>query len=139
MPAGDVCYEFGFWTLPSSKAAASSIAKGEVVDLSQARRCAQGDTGPFGVALEAIPQGADMRGRVLMKGVVYVAAGGAVGALSYVRPGDGGAVLAAQRIAVTVPSGEVAVTSTAAQPNLVESGSIPGWGSYTPATVGGPG
>lgn len=125
MAAGDIKYEYGFWLLPVSKNATAAINKGDVVSLPDGRKCAAGDGGPFGVAIQDIANGEDMKGKVLIGGVVEVVASGAISQLSFVKPWDNGRVAAASKIAVTVPSGATNVTSTSAQPDLTESGSIP--------------
>lgn len=125
MAAGDIPYEYGFFMLPTSKNATAAIAKGDVVSLPDGRKCAAGDGGPFGVAIKAIASGADMKGNVLIKGAADVVAAGTISQFSYVKPAANGQVDAASKISVAVPSGGTTVTSTAAQPDLTESGSIP--------------
>ncbi|MEM2925696.1 MAG: DUF2190 family protein [Methanocellales archaeon] len=123
MAAGNVIYEYGFFLLPVSKTAAAAIAKGDVVSLADGRKCAAGDDGPFGVAITDIASGEDMKGKVLIKGVVKVVASGAIGQFKFVAPDANGKVKEAAALSVSIPSGETTVTSTAAQPNLVEAGS----------------
>ncbi len=125
LAAGDVRYEFSYMKLPTSKNATADIAKGEVVSLKDGRKCAASDPGPFGVATEAISNGSDMRGKVLIKGVVDVTASGSIGQFNYVKPDANGKVAQAAKITVTVPSGSTSVLSKAAQPDLTETGSIP--------------
>jgi len=125
MAAGDIRYEYAFWLLPVSKNATAAISKGDVVSLPDGRKCAAGDGGPFGVAIADIASGEDMKGKVLVKGAVDVVANGAISQLKFVKPAANGRVEAAAKMAVAVPSGATTVTSTAAQPDLTESGSIP--------------
>jgi len=125
MAAGDIRYEFAFFLLPTSKNATVAIAKGDVVSLPDGRKCAAGDGGPFGVAIQAIALGEDMKGKVLIKGAADVVAAGTINQYSYVKPAANGQVAAAAKISVAVPSGATNVTSTAAQPDLTEAGSIP--------------
>jgi predicted RecA/RadA family phage recombinase len=123
MAAGDVIYEYGFFLLPTSKNATANIAKGDVVSLKDGRKCMAGDDGPFGVAITDIANGEDMKGKVLIKGIVKVVASGSIGQFTYVAPDDNGKVKAAAALSVSVPIGDTPVTSNAAQPNLVETGS----------------
>jgi hypothetical protein len=123
MAAGDVIYEYGFFILPTSKNATAAIAKGDVVSLQDGRKCAAGDDGPFGVAIADIANGEDMKGKVLIKGVVKVVASGSISQFAYVAPDANGKVKAAAVLSVSVPTGETPVTSNAAQPNLLEAGS----------------
>jgi hypothetical protein len=123
MAAGDVMYEYGFFLLPTSKTATAAISKGDVVSLTDGRKCAAGDDGPFGVAITDIANGEDMKGKVLIKGVVKVVASGSIGQFAYVAPDNNGKVKAATALSVSVPTGDTPVTSNAAQPNLVEAGS----------------
>ncbi len=125
MAAGDVKYEFNYMVLPTSKNAAAAITKGEVVSLKDGRKTAALDPGPFGVAIADIANATDMKGKVLIKGVVDVTASGQVGQFNFVKPDANGKVAQAAKIAVAVPAGATAVTSKAAQPDLTESGSIP--------------
>jgi len=123
MAAGDVMYEYAFFLLPTSKTATAAIATGDVVSLADGRKCAAGDDGPFGVAIADIANGEDMKGKVLIKGIVKVVASGAIAQFKFVAPDANGRIKAAVPLSVTVPSGATAVTSTAAQPDLVEAGS----------------
>jgi len=125
LAAGDVKYEFNYMVLPTSKNATADIAKGEAVSLKDGRRTAASDPGPFGVAIAAIASGAEMKGKVLIKGVVDVTASGIVGQFNFVKPDANGKVAQASTINVVVPAGSTAVTSKAAQPTLTKSGSIP--------------
>ena len=125
MAAGDIKYEYAFFLLPTSKNATAAIAKGDVVSLPDGRKCAAGDGGPFGIAIKAIASGEDMKDKVLIKGAADVVADGAINQFTYVKPAANGQVEAAAKIAVAVPAGATTVPSTAAQPDLTESGSIP--------------
>ena len=93
MAAGDIKYEYALWLLPVARAAAADISKGQLVSLSGGAPAAAGDHAPFGVAIEDIASGEDMRGKVVISGVVEVVAGGPISALSYVKAGDGGRVV----------------------------------------------
>ncbi len=125
MTAGDIKYEYAFFLLPVSKTATADISKGDVVSLPDGRPCQAGDGGPFGVAIEDIASGEDMKGKVLIKGAIDVVAAGAISQLSFVKPDANGRVSAASKITVTIPAGATTVTSDAAQPDLIEAGSIP--------------
>jgi len=125
MAAGDIQYEYAFWLLPVSKNATAAITKGDVVSLPNGRKCTTGDGGPFGVAIADIVNGEDMKGKVLFKGAIDVVANGVINQFTYLKPAANGRVESATKIAVAVPSGATPVTSTAAQPDLTESGSIP--------------
>lgn len=115
-------YEYAFFLLPTSKTATADIAKGDVVSLPDGRKCAAGDDGPFGVAVRDIANGEDLKGKVLVKGVVKVVANGAIAQFKYVAPDANGRVKQASPVAI--PEGATTVTSTAAQPPLT--------GSYCP-------
>lgn len=119
MAAGDVMYEFNFFLLPVSKAAAADIAKGDVVSLADGRKCQAGDDGPFGVAVRDIAAGEDMKGKVLIRGIVKVKASGAIAQFKYVAPDANGKVKQASPVAI--PSGTTTVTSTSANPALTGS------------------
>ncbi len=84
--AGDIDMTHDFFLLPSSKNATAAIAKGDIVTLSAGRKFAAGDKGPYGVATQAIASGADMKGKVIIDGVVYVKAVGAILQFSAVMP-----------------------------------------------------
>ena len=93
MAAGDIAYEYAFFLLPVSKTASTAISKGQLVKLSDGDPAASGDYGPFGIAIDDIAANEDMKGKVLIKGVAYATAGGAISALTYVKAGDGGKVV----------------------------------------------
>jgi len=95
MSAGDVIYEYGFWLLPTSKNATAAISKGDVVSLPDGRKCATGDSGPFGVAITDIASGENMQGKVLIKGTAKVVTSGAISQFAYVAPDNNGKVKAA--------------------------------------------
>jgi hypothetical protein len=86
--AGDIDMTHDFFLLPASKNATAAIAKGQIVSLKDGRPWQTGDKGPFGVANQAVASGADMKGKVLVDGVVWVAAGGAIAQFSAVVPSD---------------------------------------------------
>ncbi len=119
--AGDVDITHDFFLLPSSKNAASAIAKGDIVQLNAARTWTAGDKGPFGVAREAIASGADMKGKVVLDGVVWILANAAISQFDAVTPATGQRVATA--VALAIPSGGTAMTSTSANPAL--TGSLP--------------
>jgi len=125
LAAGDVKYEFNYMVLPTSKNSTAAITKGEVVSLKDGRKTAAADGGPFGVAIADIANAAEMKGKVLIKGVVDVTASGQIGQFNFVKPDTNGKVAQAAKIDVTVPAGSTAVTSKSAQPTLTKSGSIP--------------
>jgi hypothetical protein len=87
--AGDIDMTHDFFLLPSSKNATAAINKGDIVTLQAGRRFAIGDKGPYGVANQAIASGADMKGKVVIDGVVYVAAVGAIAQFAGVMPANG--------------------------------------------------
>ncbi len=86
MAPGDIRRESEFFLLSYSKAATADIAKGDIVTLSAGRSYQANDVGPFGVATRAIANGADMKGRVLIDGVVSVLAGDAIAQFKRVYP-----------------------------------------------------
>lgn len=88
--AGDIDMAHDFFFLPASKNATAAIAKGDIVTLSAGRKFANGDKGPYGVANQAIASGADMKGKVVIDGIVYVAAVASVAIFSAVTPAGGG-------------------------------------------------
>lgn len=63
--------------------------------------------------------------------IVPVTAGGAISAGAYVASDANGKAVAASPLSVSVPAGATQVTSTAAQPDLVEAG------GYLPQAVNG--
>ena len=93
MAAGDIAYEYSFFLLPVSKTAAANITKGQLVDLDGGDPADSGDYGPFGIAIDDIAANEDMKGKVLIKGVAYATAGGAISALTYVKAGTDGKVV----------------------------------------------
>jgi hypothetical protein len=86
--AGDVDMNVDFLLLPFDKNATAAIAKGQIVSLKDARPWQTGDKGPFGIANQAVSSGSSMRGKVLIDGVIWVAAGGAINQFSPVVPSD---------------------------------------------------
>ncbi|MGA2971898.1 MAG: hypothetical protein ABSE39_04640 [Candidatus Bathyarchaeia archaeon] len=86
--AGDIDRTHDFDLLYVSKNATAAIAKGNIVSLKDGRPWQSGDTGPFGVANQAVASGADMKGKIIVDGVVWVAAGGAITQFSSVVPSD---------------------------------------------------
>lgn len=84
--AGDIDMTHDFFLLPSSKNSTATIAKGDIVTLSAGRKFTGGDKGPYGVATQAIISGTDMKGKVLVDGVVYVKAVGQIAQFSAVMP-----------------------------------------------------
>jgi hypothetical protein len=77
-----------FFLLPSSKNATAAIVKGQIVSLKDGRAWQSGDKGPFGIANQAVASGADMKGKIVVHGLVYVAAGAAINQFSPVVPSD---------------------------------------------------
>lgn len=86
--AGDVDMNVDFLLLPFDKNATAVIAKGQIVSLKDGRPWQSGDKGPFGIANQAVASGSSMRGKVLIEGVIWVAAGGAINQFSPVAPSD---------------------------------------------------
>jgi hypothetical protein len=86
--AGDIDMTHDFFLLPSSKNATADITKGDIVTLSAGRKWAWGDKGPYGVATQAITNGTNMKGKVIVDGVVYVKAVGAISQFSAVMPAN---------------------------------------------------
>jgi hypothetical protein len=86
--AGDIDMTHDFFLLPSSKNATAAIAKGNIVSLKDGRPWQSGDKGPFGVANQAVANGADMKGKILVDGVVWVQAGGAINQYASIVPSD---------------------------------------------------
>jgi len=120
LAVGDIAFEYAFFLLPVTKVSTAAITKGELVSLKDGRKAAAGDPGPFGIAVAAIASGEDMKGKVLIKGVAYVAASGVISQFAYAKPDANGKVAAAAKIAVAYDSGANTVGT-----NPVESGSIP--------------
>lgn len=86
MAPGDVNRLRDFTLLDYSLAATADIKKGDIVTLAKGAPFTAGDDGPFGVANQAIKTDADMKGKVLIHGVVSVLADGAIDAQTYVKP-----------------------------------------------------
>jgi hypothetical protein len=61
---------------------------------------------------------------VIISGIALVLSGGSFSRGSAVTSNSAGKAVAATAFSVTVPSGATQVTSSAAQPNLVEAGSV---------------
>ncbi len=130
MPAaGDVDMTHDFFLLPTTKVSVSAIAKGDIVQLNAFRTFVSGDRGPFGVAREAIASGADMRGKVVLNGVVWILANAAITQFDPVGPATGQrvATAVAETATSSLPAGAVAVTSTSATPTPTTTlaGSLP--------------
>ncbi len=123
--AGDVDLTHDFFLLPVTKTAVSAIAKGDIVQLNAFRTWAPGDKGPFGVAREAIAAGADMKGKVLLNGVVWVTANAAINQFDPVTPAASNKVATAVAETSSLAAGAVAVTSTSANPTPTLAGSLP--------------
>jgi len=100
--AGDIDMTHDFFLLPSSKNATADIAKGDIVTLSAGRKWQAGDKGPYGVAYQAIKSGADMKGKVLVDGVVWVVADDVISQFSAVVPTAAAKVSAISGVTVTV-------------------------------------
>lgn len=86
--AGDIDMAHGFFFLPVSKNATATITKGQIISLKDGRPWQSGDKGPFGIANQAVASGADMKGKIVIDGVVWVAAGGAINQFAGVVPSD---------------------------------------------------
>ncbi|MGD0175812.1 MAG: hypothetical protein ABSC50_03185 [Candidatus Bathyarchaeia archaeon] len=86
--AGDIDMTHDFFLLPSSKNATATITKGQIISLKDGRPWQAGDKGPFGIANQGVASGADMKGKIVVDGVVWVAAGGAINQFSPVVPSD---------------------------------------------------
>lgn len=100
--AGDIDMTHDFFLLPTSKNTTAAIAKGDIVTLSAGRKWEAGDTGPYGVATQAIGSGKDMKGKVLVDGVVWVVADDAIDQYSAVVPTAAAKVSAQPGITVTI-------------------------------------
>lgn len=98
--AGDIDMTSDFFLLPVTKLSTAAITKGQIVSLKDGRPWQAGDLGPFGVANQAVASGADMRGKVLIDGVIWVAAGAAVSQYADVVPGDTDEVIPATVLAL---------------------------------------
>jgi hypothetical protein len=104
--AGDIDMAHDFFFLPVSKNATAAIAKGQIVTLSAGRPWQTGDRGPFGIANQPVASGADMKGKIVIHGVVWVAAGGAINQFAAVIPSDVDEVSEQDGYAITcAPSG----------------------------------
>ena len=86
--AGDIDMTHDFFLLPVSKNATATITKGQIISLKDGRPWQAGDKGPFGVANQGVASGADMKGKIVVDGVVWVAAGGTINQFSPVVPSD---------------------------------------------------
>ena len=84
--AGDIDRTTNFLLLSVSKLATTAISKGQIVSLKDGRPWQAGDTGPFGVAWQNVANGADMSGKILVDGIVWVAAAGAIAQYAPVVP-----------------------------------------------------
>ncbi len=88
MPSAGDIDSADFRLLLSSKNATAAIAKGNIVSLRDGRPWQSGDKGPFGIANQAVASGADMKGKIVVDGVVWVQAGGAINQFASVVPSD---------------------------------------------------
>ena len=86
--AGDIDRTTNFLLLSVSKLATATITKGQIISLKDGRPWQAGDLGPFGVAWQNVASGADMNGKILIDGIVWVQAGAAIPQLAAVVPGD---------------------------------------------------
>jgi hypothetical protein len=84
--AGDIDMAHDFFFLPVTKLATAAINKGDIVTLSAGRSFQDGDVGPYGIANQAIASGADMKGKVVIDGVVYVKTVGALSQFAMAMP-----------------------------------------------------
>jgi hypothetical protein len=86
MAPGDVNRLRDFILLDYSLTATAAMSKGDIVTLKSGRKWQSGDVGPYGVATQAISNGAEMKGKVLRHGVVAMLVDSAVAAHTYVKP-----------------------------------------------------
>jgi hypothetical protein len=98
--AGDIDMSSDFFLLPVSKNATAAIKKGDIVSLKDGRPWQANDLGPFGVANQAVASGADMRGKILIDGIIWVQAGAAISQYAAVVPGDTDEAIAAAVLAL---------------------------------------
>jgi hypothetical protein len=111
--AGDVDMAQGFFFLPASKNATATITKGQIISLKDGRPWQAGDKGPFGIANQAVASGADMKGKVVINGVVFVAADAAIAQFAPVVPVDVDEVATATVLALgTGASGGTGMTGS---------------------------
>jgi len=86
MAPGDVNRLRDFTLLDYSVTATADVAKGDIVTLKAGRKWQSGDGGPYGVATRATSSGVDLKGRVLIDGVVAVLCSKTVTVQTYVKP-----------------------------------------------------
>ena len=123
MAAGDIDMSHDFFFLPVSKNATGTITKGQIISLKDGRPWQAGDKGPFGIANQGVASGADMRGKVLVDGVIYVAAAGAISQFAPVVPSTTAYITTAAALALgTGVSGGTGMTGA-----LMPGGMLVGW------------
>jgi Uncharacterized conserved protein (DUF2190) len=111
--AGDIDMTHDFFFLPVSKNATAAIKKGDVISLRDGRPWQAGDLGPFGIANQAVASGADMKGKIVVDGVVWVQAGAAIDQFAPVVPGDTDEVIEATALTLgTGASGGTGMTGS---------------------------
>jgi hypothetical protein len=108
--AGDVILEAEFQMLAFTKLATAAIAKGDIVTLNAGRKWTTGDKGPYGVARQAIANGADMKGKVVVDGPVYVVADDAIVQFKKVVPSAAAKVSECAAMTGTLTTGTDHVT-----------------------------
>ena len=86
MAPGDIIRLRDFTLLDYSVNATADVAKGDIVTLKAGRKWTSGDVGPYGVATQATLNTKDLKGRVLIDGVVAVLCSKTVTAQTYVKP-----------------------------------------------------
>jgi hypothetical protein len=113
-----------FFFLPVTKNATATITKGQIISLKDGRPWQAGDKGPFGVANQGVASGADMKGKIVIDGIVYVAAAGAIVQFAPVVPSTVAYVTTASTLALgTGASGGTGMTGS-----LMPGGMILGMG-----------
>jgi hypothetical protein len=111
--AGDIDMVHGFFFLPVSKNATATITKGQIISLKDGRPWQAGDKGPFGIANQGVASGADMKGKIVIDGIVYVAADAAISQFAPVVPVDVDEVATATALALgTGASGGTGMTGS---------------------------
>jgi hypothetical protein len=111
--AGDIDMAHDFFMLPVAKNATATITKGQIISLKDGRPWQAGDKGPFGIANQGVASGASMRGMIVINGVVWVAAAGAIVQFAPVVPSTVAYVTTATALALgTGASGGTGMTGS---------------------------
>ncbi len=111
--AGDIDKIGDYLLLPVSKNSTATITKGQIISLKDGRPWQAGDKGPFGVANQNVASGANMQGKILIDGVVWVAADAAIVQYAPVVPIDVDEVATATALALgTGASGGTGMTGS---------------------------